>query len=140
MDSLIKKILLVLLLSILVLPVLQKATGLFTIKPLDGDFILAKKPEYKHSNWFSGTYQEKFDKYIEQNLGLRPLLVRLNNQIDFSLFRKANAEGVLIGKNGYLFENDYIRAFQGTDFMGFNFIDKNVRRMRFLQDHLKKKV
>ncbi len=137
MSSILKKILFVLILFLLVLPAIQKATGLLGIRPLDGDFILAKKPGFSTSGWFSGTYQEQFDNYIEQNLGLRPLLVRLNNQLDYSLYRHANAEGVTVGKNGYLFESDYIRALQGKDFMGYDFIDKNIRRMKFLQEHLK---
>ncbi|MBU2650515.1 MAG: hypothetical protein KKA81_06245 [Bacteroidetes bacterium] len=137
MERITKNILFILVLLILCLPALQKATGFISIKPLDGDFVVPGKPEWSWSDWESGIFQDRYDDYLEQNLGLRPLLVRINNQLDYSLFRKANAEGVSIGREGYLYENDYIRAYLGRDFMGDSFISKNIRRMKFLQDHLK---
>jgi len=137
MQGIIKNILFVLVLLILCLPALQNATGFITVKPLDGDFIVPGKPTWSWKDWQSGIFQDHYDDYLEQNLELRPLLVRLNNQLDFSLFRQANAEGVSIGKEGYLYEDDYIRAYLGEDYMGDSSISKNIRRMKFLQDHLK---
>jgi hypothetical protein len=53
------------------------------------------------------------------------------------LFGKPNAEGVVLGKDGQLFEEDYIRAYLGKDFVGYDIIDRKVRRLKFLQEHLK---
>ncbi len=84
-----------------------------------------------------GSFQAQFDRYIEDHIGFRNFFVRLNNQIDFSLFDKANADGVVVGKDKMLYEYDYIRAYTGGDFVGERFIDKKLRRLKFLQRHLK---
>jgi len=85
----------------------------------------------------SGEFQTRFNNYIEDHIGFRSFLVRLNNQLDFSLFRKANAEGVVVGKNNILHEYDYIRAYTGGDFIGKNTINKKLNKVKFLQKHLK---
>jgi hypothetical protein len=123
--------------AILVLPAIQKEYPLTKVKRLHGDYVLASKPLFEWKNWFNGKFQEEFDTYLEDHIGFRPLLVRLTNQIDYSLYNLARAEGVVIGENGYLYEYDYIRAFTGGDFLGDANIDKRMRRVKFVQKHLK---
>ncbi|MBE9492048.1 MAG: hypothetical protein IMY70_04125 [Bacteroidetes bacterium] len=137
MDKKIKYILFSIILLLLVLPAIQNQFHLFSIKPLKGDFVPAPKPELNANNWFNGEYQAKYDDFLEQHIGLRSSLVRLNNQIDFSLFKKPNAEGIVIGKKRHMYEADYIRAYLGNDFVGKSIIDKKLGRFKFLQQHLK---
>lgn len=127
-----------LILTLLVLPTIEQFTSLFHVKPLNGDFVLVEKPSFSWTGWLSGIYQTKFDKYLEDHIGFRNFFVRLNNQVEFSLFRKANAEGVVVGKDRQLYESDYIRAYTGKDFIGTKTIDKKMRRLKFLQEYLKK--
>lgn len=124
--------------GLLILPAIQKESPLIKVKRLHGDYVLASKPVFEWENWFNGKFQEEFDTYLEDHIGFRPLLVRLTNQIDFSLFNLTRAEGVVIGENGYLYEYDYIRAYTGGDFLGEANIDKRMRRVKFVQEHLKK--
>lgn len=132
-----KHILFVLLVAGMLLPAIQKAFQLLKENPLHGDFVLAEKPTLAKAGWFSGSFQTQFDSYLEQHIGFRPFLVRLNNQLDFSLFRKANAEGVVIGKADFLYEYDYIRAYTGKDFVGEKIINEKMTRLKFLQVYLK---
>jgi len=118
MSPKIKNIIFVLLLAMLSLPALQHATKFAGMKPLDGDFVLTGRPYFSWSSWMDGTYQMQFDRYIEDHIGFRPFFVRLSNQIDFSLFNKANAEGIVLGKNKMVYEYDYIREMVGEDFIG----------------------
>ena len=119
------------------MPAMQKTFQLFETKPLHGDFVLDKEPTLSTAVWMDGSFQTKFDSYLEQHIGFRPFLVRLNNQLDFSLFRKANAEGVVIGKEDFLYEYDYIRAYTGKDFVGEKIIREKMGRLKFLQEFLK---
>ena len=128
----------VLILILLFLSPVQKRYHLFSIKPLEGDFILASKPEFSKAGWFSGKFQDQLTNYLEQHIGFRNLLVRINNQFDYSLFRKTHAEGVIVGKNDVLFEHDYIRAYLGNDFIGEKTWDKKMRRLKYVQNYLKK--
>lgn len=135
-----KSFLCVVVLILMFFPVVQHGTKIFRVKPLDGDFTLHPRPAFTWSSWMKGTFQENFDRYIEDHIGFRPFFVRLHNQLDFSLFRKANAEGILVGRRNILHEYDYVRAWLGLDFIGKATIDKKLARFRFLQDHLKEKL
>jgi len=121
----------------LVFPAIQKEYPIVKFKELDGDFILAEKPEFSKTGWYSGKFQAEFDKYLEEHIGFRNFLVPLTNQIDYSLFKQPNAEGVIIGKDDQFFEYDYIRAYTGEDFIGEKIIDHKIRRLKFLQKYLK---
>jgi hypothetical protein len=134
----IEKILVFFLLVMLVIPAIQKEINVFSIKKLEGDFFLAEKPMLTFDSWMKGEFQVKFDKYLEENIGFRNFLVRLINQIDYSLFKTTNAEGVIVGKKDQLFEYDYIRAFTGIDFIGEENIDRKIRKLKFIQEYLKK--
>ena len=133
----IKRIVFFTLLALMLLPVFQHGTKLFHVRPLDGDFILNPRPAFSWKGWMNGSFQSQFNNYIEDHIGFRNFPVRLNNQIDFSLFSKANAEGVVVGKDNILLEYDYIRAYTGGDFIGKNTIDKKLNKVKFLQKHLK---
>jgi len=136
--KILEKILVIVILIVLVLPAIQKEYPLFQVKKLDGDFVLAEKPIFSWTDWNKGSFQTSYDKYLEDHIGFRDFLVRLTNQIDYSLYRIPHAEGVLVGKNDLLFEYDYIRAYVGEDFIGKANIDKKIRKLKFLQEYLKK--
>lgn len=85
----------------------------------------------------SGKYQNELDQYLNDNNGFNHFLIRLNNQLDFTLFREIHADGVVAGNGGHLFEYDYIRSYAGLDFIGEALIDYKIRRLKFLQTYLK---
>lgn len=132
-----KKIALTFILLLLFLPLAQNILNLFVIPPLNGDFVLPEKPQLQKTGWLSGDFQENYESYLEQQLGLHNVLVRLFNQIDYTLFRIPHAEGVVIGKKSVLFEHDYLRAWTGEDFIGERTWDKKLGKLKFLQDYLR---
>lgn len=137
MKYTLKHIVFLLLIVLLSLPAFQHAFKWFVVRPLDGDFVLAGRPQYSWQSWMDGSFQNQFDRYIEDHIGFRPLFVRINNQLDFSFFKKANAEGVVVGEKNMLYEYDYIRAYTGGDFIGKATINKKLARLKFLQGYLK---
>jgi len=137
MAQKLKYIAFVTIITLLALPALQGSFKLFISQPLQGDFVPVTKPELSLGSWFEMKYQHAFEPYLEENIGFHNDFVRLNNQLDFSLFSKPNAEGVVVGKDRQLFEADYIRAWLGKDFVGYDIIDRKARRIKFLQEHLK---
>lgn len=140
MKTGVKNILFFAFLGLLLLPAVQTLFRPFREKPLYGDFVLSERPVFNWNSWFTGSFQEPFEQYIKDHSGFRAWLIRLFNQVDFSFFRKANAEGVVQGIEGYLYEADYIRAYLGHDFVGEKFIGKKLRRAKFVQDYLKKEL
>ncbi len=135
-KTVVKQILFVLLMVSLLLPLVQHGTKIFKPEPLNGDFILQPRPSFGWSQWMDGTFQSNFDRYLEDHIGFRNFFVRLNNQIDFSLYDKAKAEGVVIGKDNVLYEYDYIRAYTGGDFLGAAYLTEKLNRLKFVQDYL----
>jgi hypothetical protein len=133
-----KHILFGFLLVMLFTPILQHLTKLIPEKELQGSFVLLPKPLPIKDSIISGIYMSRMNDYVEQNIGFRPTLVRINNQLDYSLYSLPHSQGVIIGKNGELFEEDYITEYLGRNFIGENTIAKKVARLKFLQDYLKK--
>ncbi len=123
-------------LMLMIFPSLQDKMGFFVLKPLKGVFSATPVPAFSDSLWFSGTYQQQYARHIEDSVGFRDILVRLNNQVDFSLFRLANAAKITVGKDGYLFGGQYIESYLGYNFVGKRYCDEKVKQLRLLQDKL----
>lgn len=134
----IRKVLFVLMLLMLVLPYLQDVLYLVKLTPLRGALTTNEKSNFSFGKWFSGEYQEKQEQYVNENFGLRNLFIRINNQIAFSLFNKAKANGVIIGKNDYLYEEGYIKAYYGSDYIGTDSINNRIQKLKYIQDTLQK--
>ena len=109
------------------------------VRKLQGAFIPKEQPILTSSNWFSGNYQDSLSIYLNENIGFRNYFVRLNNQIAFSLFDFARANGVVVGKENFLYERNYIRAYLGKDYIGEAAIAEKVRKLEKIQDRLKKR-
>lgn len=138
MKKAIQYIPLVLIILLMSMPAIQMRWQIFDIKPLDGAFTLAEQPHFTKKAWNSGEFQEGIEKYLKDNAGFRPFLVRLQNQVDYTFFRKGNAEGATIGKTRQLYEYDYIRSWLAIDDPGDIFITKKLNRARYVQDYLKR--
>lgn len=134
---LIKKICLVFILLFLNAFYIQKKINLISIKPLDGVKNLAPDPNIYIKGIFNNTYQDSLNKYVNENMGFRPWLVRLFAQLNFSLFYSTNAPGVVIGKNRHLFIESYINNYIGINFVGKNKADENISKIKAVQDSLK---
>ena len=68
--------------------------------------------------------------------GFGKQLVRINNQIDYTLFGKSNIPGIIIGENRQLFESGSLRAWYGQDYAGEDTIALRMRQLKVLQDTL----
>jgi hypothetical protein len=123
-------------LAIMILPELQRRFTVFNISPLEGAYELMPKPVFGLNDFIDGSYQQKTERYIEERIGFRSMLVRIRNQIDFLVFRKAHAEGVIIARKGEIIEEDYILEYLGRLFIGKSTIDQKLERLRFVQDTL----
>src|SRR5690554_2202053 len=88
------------------------------VKPLKGAVEKSELPELNCNTWFDGSFQESLEKFVNDNIGFRPWFVRIHNQIQYSFFDKAHAHGVINGKDNYLYELNYIKAYNGQDFLG----------------------
>lgn len=132
----IKNILYIAFLVVLWLPLLQFWTHVVPEKKLSGAYISHEKPALSVKNWFDGTYQQQSDLYWNDTLGFHTTMVGLRNSFCFHVFKQANAQNVVVGKDNFLFEKDYIDAFNGDDYVGMQTIVKTVDEVLALQKEL----
>ncbi len=129
MQKRIKHSLFVLLMLMMILPFIQQTFDVPKIRSLKGAFVVPQKPKWFFHNFLESSYQDSLNTYLEHHIGYRPHLVRLNNQLQYSLFDTVNAQGgVIIGKEGYLFELNYIKAMYGLDYVGDERVASDIEK------------
>lgn len=137
-SLIVKRILFVLMMVFLVLPMLQHKFKWFKVIPLEGAIEELERPKISVESWMNGTYQDKRTAYLNQHVGFRNSMVRTYNQMYFSLYKVARANGVVVGLDNYLYEENYIKAFYGEDFRGEKVIAEQIRKLQLVHDTLRK--
>ncbi len=134
----IKGLLLGIIFICLCLPLFQDILNLYKEAPLKGAITQKLNPEFNINNWLTGDYQEKKETFLNESFGFRKLIYRFHNQINYFLFKKSSANGVIIGNNNFLFEMDYISAYYGDDYIGDSSMSKRIEMLKFVSDTLEK--
>lgn len=132
----IKKVLLGLVMVFIFLPLLQHYLHLVKERPLNGAFEDAPEAEFSISSWGEGKFQEDYAAWENQHFGFHNGLIRLHNQLGYSMYRVAYANGVTSGKEDYLYDVKYINAYTGKDFLGEANIRDRLHKARMVQDSL----
>lgn len=127
------------LLIILFLPYLQEKFMLFKLEPLTGAINTPEQVQFRGKEWFDAIYQQKKDEENNQTFGFRSTFIRIHNQINFSLFKKVSANGVIVGLDNCLYEENYIRAWNGSDYIGDKKIDSLSSKLTYIDEELKKR-
>jgi len=132
----IKEYLYLLAIVLLILPQVINYLGVITPIPLKGSLDKQESPLLTVKSWFSADYQNKKTVYFNENFGCRNTLVRLNNQLNYSLFHTTNAREVVIGKENYLYEEKYILGYLGRNSIGAEKNKVKIEKLKKIQDTL----
>lgn len=119
-------------------PLIQYFAEFSYVLPLKGAIVEPEKPQLNLDSLNTGAYQEKFNKYYNEKFGFRSAFIRFHNQLKYNVFNQAQANGVVVGKDDYLFELDYIKAYYGQDYIGMKNIYSNASKLKRIQDTLSK--
>ena len=138
-NQLTKKIGLGFILLMLFAPMIQEKFQLLKFKPLEGYFEQVNNPDFSLDSFIVGSYQSNKEKYIDQNYGLRNFLIRLNNQYDLCLFKKINANRIVLGKNGILYGENYITSYLGENYLGEKKVTELTDKLKKLQNYFDQK-
>lgn len=131
-----KDILLALILTVLFLPKIQEAFEPVRPGKLTGAYIKAPSPHLTWKSWKKGWYQDSLGVHVNDSLPLRPYLVRINNQVDYSLFRILHGEEVVLGKRSNLFLMEYIKGYLGIGYPSKQFISDKAMKCKKVQEFL----
>lgn len=137
-KNIFEKSLLVTVFIALSLPLLHDYIHIPQFESLKGDVVNPAKVTFSINKWNSGKYQEEKDNYNNSMFSIKPILVRVNNEFYFRVFKMARANGVVVGKKNYLYEEKYINAYNGTDFIGEDSLRKTLTKLKFISDTLNK--
>ena len=104
--------------------------------------VVAPRPRLTLHHWLSGDFQKESEAWFNQNFAGREFLVRMNNQIAYSLFRRGNVRTsqILIGKDQHLMESGYVDEYVGIDPPTHAAdLEALVREMKVVQDRLQRR-
>lgn len=119
-------------------PLFQTLFPFVELRKLNGAVSYSPDDSLSYESWFKGRYSGNKEKYINEQFGFRNFFVRFRNQIYFSLLKVPTANGVIIGKDDFLYEEKYIASYTGVDFIGVSAVRKNIEKIKFVSDTLKK--
>lgn len=157
-----KKIWFLALLLLLSLPMLQTIFHFVDEKPLDGAYVPAKKPVVTLNTLYyegavdslktrSDSFQPKQDStatttqdsliaWCTEQTGFHNSLIRVNNQLLYSLFGKIPVNSLVEGKDGTnLLEKSYINSYIGETYLGEERINAVTQQIKLIQDMLRTK-
>jgi hypothetical protein len=119
---------------LLFFPLFQGITDIIKVKQLKGAVKELPMPTWSAPNWFSGSFQEKALPYLNKQIGFYPDFIRINNEVHYRLANVTNAKDVVEGKNQFLYEENYIKAYTGVDFVGEVQIKEKVALFQQFRD------
>lgn len=131
-----KRLLFSSLLLLLLLPALQAKFAFITVSSLSGYAEQAAHPALSLQELRDNSYQPKLEKYLEDRIGFREWMIRLRNQLAYSVFSLGRANNTVIGQDNIMFDGNAINSYLGKDFVGEAEIDRNVRHLKDVQDTL----
>lgn len=113
----------------------------FTIineKSLEGNVQNKSEVHFKLADWWTCKFQNDYEDWYNENFGFSKLLIRVNNQLLYSMLDVSKAREVLVGKGGHLFYENYINEYTGNNYVGEDAIDLFKFHLEKIQDTLAK--
>ncbi len=95
--------------AILFMPVILKYGG--ARYGLSGVSTAAEFPEINRKGILDGTVQDMAGTYFSEHLPGRDLMIKVRNQMIYSLYDKSPNKNIIIGKNKNLFEEEYVSKY-----------------------------
>lgn len=125
-------------LLLLLLPSLQARFEWFDMEKLGGytGTEPAPHPTFSWEALLDNSYQTNLEHYLEDRVGFREGMIRLRNQVAYSLLKVSKANKVLVGDDNVLLDETAIRAYLGQNFVGEKKIQTDVRKFKAVQDTL----
>ena len=121
------------------LPLIQKIVPFYESKPLNGSQEQHADADFTWGGFFKGSYQKKKEEHLIDSIGFKNEMVRINNQMAYSLFDIPRAKSVVLGKDEYFYEESYINEYNGLNFVGDDSIKFIVNRLAEFRDIIEKK-
>ena len=132
------KIFTALLLLMLLLFHLQQHIEFPRLKQLRGAFHQSEFPSLSWESWTNGDFQSAFEAYQKDHLGYRPSLIRIHNQLHYSLFDKIHHKDIFRGKSEHLLGQEYVDSYRAKDLEKDSVVNARAANLALLNQYLLK--
>jgi hypothetical protein len=132
-----QRLLLALLMLLFVFPAVQAKWPLVPLRPLGGVINSVSSPHFSWDDLWHSRFQSALEEYLTERIGFKPWLVRVRNQLAYSLWRKPLTAGVILGKEENLYQENSIQAYLGYSYQGEGELAKRAQQLRQVQDTLR---
>ncbi len=119
---------------LLLIPAIDGVFNIIDDRKLDGAVVLSDDAAFSWKGWWDGSWQPGKEAFLNDHFGYRGFFVRLYHELDFRIFGNLHARSVIYGKEGYLYEKDYITSYYGEDYIGHANISDYVHLIKRVQD------
>jgi len=136
-----KMIILIIIVAMVLLSSLPPSLRVIPELKLYGVQKIVDKPTLCLNDFYNHNYQQKYEQWLEQNLPLRSYYLRYYSQLLYSLFKKSALDYVVIGKNGYLYEINFINSYLKLPPslpLDRKKIEEKVKMVKVIQDYFLK--
>lgn len=123
---------------IIVLPLLQYHFHFIESGKLMGVDVVHNNVKFSIAKWWGGAYQKQKEEYLNDSIGFRPDLVRLNNQLDFWMFKKLHAGDVFVGPGNFLSSKMHTDEYFGITQLQPDDIRDKLIKFKMVQDTMQR--
>lgn len=97
-------------------------------------------PQITMSQVMDGSYQQSLEEYFSQNIDGRGIVIKSGNQLIYTIFKQSTHSGEAIGKNGQLYELEYIyKKLQYIPPITDDYAGGLIKKLQLLQQKLENK-
>lgn len=121
----ITKVFLYLFLLLVFLPMFQFSFSPFKLGGLQGAYLLSTMPKLTTTSFLNQNFQDSTAIYLKHQTPFRAELIKVRNQIDYSLHKKINTI-LTLGKDNYIFDPSYIKAIRGEDYLDDEVLNNKI--------------
>jgi len=115
------------------LVVLQTGFSFIPDMKLSGVELKEQFPEFSLQSFFRRDFQNSVSQWLSKNIGFRGCLIRMDNQISYSIFHELSNESVALGKEKWLFGTGYINSYNRMYRMSQSVLEEKVLKIKRLQ-------
>ena len=118
------------------LPWVLHIFGISPSRPLNGYQREATPEKPTLETIRNGEFQSKTENFLRVNFPFRPDAIRMQHQVDWSLFGKQHVKSTVAGREGFLFEKAYVNAARGVDPLDPEEIQRRSRAIKQASDSM----
>lgn len=118
----------------LFLPMLQSNFNWINVKKLGGYGIPPSNVSLTNEGWFSTSYQTQKENYIKSHFGFCNWAIRFEHQLAFWAYKMSRVDGLIMGKENYLYEISYIKTRNGWGYLGDDRLTELAKKAKAVQD------